>query len=239
VTDVDASQSVGAAAGTPSRVARPRPRAAGTAVLVFAVVGSGIAAQRLSPTDTGLQLLENALATTGALAVLILVFGPVSGAHFNPIVSVVSWRLDALAGRDVVPYSGAQVLGGCIGTVIANVTFGLDPVTISTTARAAGRLGLAEVIATAALLVVIFGCVRTGRAAVVPWAVGGWIGSAYFVMASTSFANPAVTIARTLSDTFAGIRPSSVPMFVGAQAIGAIVAIPAIRAWFPEPRRPS
>jgi glycerol uptake facilitator-like aquaporin len=208
--------------------------ALGTALLIIAVVGSGIMASRLSPSDLGLQLLQNAAATAGALVGLILMFGAVSGAHFNPVVTLVDRLLGAMSTRDAALYTVAQTVGGCIGAVIANLMFSLDPVTLSTHARSSGALWLSEVVATIGLLLVIFGCVRTGRAAMVPFAVGLWIGGAYFFTSSTSFANPAVTIARTLSDTFAGIKPSSAPMFIVMQLIGAILAFFLIRFLYPH-----
>jgi len=208
--------------------------ALGSALLIIAVVGSGIMASRLSPSDLGLQLLQNAAATAGALVGLILMFGAVSGAHFNPVVTLVDRLLGAMSARDAALYTVAQTVGGCIGAVIANLMFSLDPVTLSTNERSSGALWLSEVVATIGLLLVIFGCVRSGRAAMVPFAVGLWIGGAYFFTSSTSFANPAVTIARTLSDTFAGIKPSSAPMFIVMQVIGAILAFFLIRFFYPH-----
>jgi len=207
--------------------------ALGTGLLVVAVIGSGIMASRLSPADIGLQLLENAAATAGALVALILLFGAVSGAHLNPVVTLVDRSFGSITTVDASLYVLAQVAGGCLGAVVVNVMFGLPAVDWSTTARSAGGLWLSEVVATAGLLLVIHGCVRSGRAAAVPFAVAAWIGGAYWFTSSTSFANPAVTIARTLSDTFAGIRPSSVPMFVLMQLAGAVVAIALIRFFFP------
>ena len=207
--------------------------ALGTALLIVAVIGSGIMASQLSPTDVGLQLLENAAATAGALIGLILMFGAVSGAHFNPVVTLVDRLLGTISTRDAWLYAVAQTIGGCIGTVIANLMFSLPAVRLSTHARSSGALWLSEVVATIGLLLVIHGCVRTGRAAAVPFAVGVWIGGAYWFTSSTSFANPAVTIARMLSDTFAGIKPSSVPMFVLMQLVGAILAYGLIRFIYP------
>ena len=208
----------------------------GTALLVIAVVGSGIMARRLSPDDVGLELLENAAATAGALIGLILMFGAVSGAHFNPAVTLVDRLLGACSTRDAALYVVAQTIGGCGGTVIANLMFDVSAVKLSTQSRATGALWLSEVVATIGLLLVIHGCVRTGRATAVPFAVGAWIGGAYWFTSSTSFANPAVTIARTLSDTFAGIKPSSAPMFIVMQTIGALVAYSLIRYLYP-PRK--
>ena len=206
----------------------------GTAFLVIAVIGSGIMASRLSPTDVGLQLLENAAATAGALIGLILMFGAVSGAHFNPIVTFVDRLFGTMSTRDAGLYVIAQTVGGCIGAVIANLMFSLPAVEWSTHARSSGALWLSEVVATIGLLLVIHGCVRTGRSEAVPFAVGVWIGGAYWFTSSTSFANPAVTIARMLSDTFAGIKPSSAPMFIVMQFIGAVLAYRLIRFIYPH-----
>ena len=208
--------------------------AVGTALLIVAVVGSGIMASRLS-TDIGLQLLENAAATAAALIGLILVFGAVSGAHFNPIVTLVDRLFGSISTRDTILYTIAQTIGGSAGAVIANVMFELDPINISTHARSSGALWLSEVVATIGLLLVIHGCVRTGRADAVPFAVGVWIGGAYWFTSSTSFANPAVTIARMLSNSFAGIKPSSAPMFIVMQLIGGLLAFGLIRFIYPKP----
>jgi glycerol uptake facilitator-like aquaporin len=210
--------------------------ALGSALLIVAVVGSGIMAQRLSPDDIGLQLLENSFATAGALVGLILMFGAVSGAHFNPVVTIVDRLFGTLSTRDLVAYIGAQVVGACVGTVLANLMFELDAINTSSKERSSGALWLSEVIATIGLLLVIHGCVRTGRGSVVPFAVGAWIGGAHWFTSSTSFANPAVTIARTLSDSFAGIKPSSAPMFILMQFLGAGVACALIRFIYPAPR---
>jgi len=208
--------------------------AIGTGLLIIAVIGSGIMATNLSPDDVGLQLLENAAATAGALVGLILMFGAVSGAHFNPAVTLVDRLFGSISTRDAGLYVIAQTIGGCIGAVTANVMFSLPAVELSTKTRSSGALWLSEVIATIGLLLVIHGCVRTGRASVVPFAVGLWIGGAYFFTSSTSFANPAVTIARTLSDTFAGIKASSAPMFIVMLVIGAVVAFALIRFLYPR-----
>ena len=209
--------------------------ALGTAFLIVAVIGSGIMASQLSPTDVGLQLLENAAATAGALIGLILMFGAVSGAHFNPVVTLIDRLLGTTTTRDSVLYVAAQVAGGCVGAVVANLMFELPAVELSTKARSSPALWLSEVVATVGLLLVIQGCVRTGRARAVPFAVGAWIGGAYWFTSSTSFANPAVTVARTLSDTFAGIAPSSAPMFIVMQVIGAVIAFGLIRLFYPHP----
>jgi glycerol uptake facilitator-like aquaporin len=208
--------------------------AVGTGFLVMAVIGSGIMAQRLSPDDVGLQLLENAFATAGALVGLILMFGAVSGAHFNPVVTLTDRWFGTTSWRDAGLYIPAQVVGGCLGAMLANLMFDLPAIDLSTKERSSGALWLSEVVATVGLLLVIHGCVRTGRARVVPFAVAAWIGGAYFFTSSTSFANPAVTIARMLSDTFAGIDPGSVPMFVLMQLVGMVVAIGAIALFYPR-----
>ncbi len=197
----------------------------GTALLVAAVVGSGIMAQRLSPTDSGLALLENAIATGGALVVLIATLGPVSGAHFNPVVTLVDAWFGGIGRRDAAPYIVVQVLGACAGAILANLMFGLSAISVSTHERTGSGILLSEVVATFGLLLVILGLVRGGRSAWIAPAVAAYIVGAYWFTASTSFANPAVTIGRTLSDTFAGIAPSSVPGFVVAQCVGGVVAV--------------
>jgi glycerol uptake facilitator-like aquaporin len=196
----------------------------GTALLVAVVVGSGIFAQRLSR-DPGLQLLENSLATAGGLVALILAFGSVSGAHFNPAVSLADRLLGGLTNRELAAYIPAQVAGACCGAVLANLMFELDPITLSTHARSSGGLWLGEAVATFGLVLVILGVVRSGKAANAPFAVAGYIAAAYWFTSSTSFANPAVTIGRTLTDTFAGIEPTSAPAFIAAQIVGALVAV--------------
>jgi arsenate reductase len=211
--------------------------ALGTGLLIVAVIGSGIMASRLSPNDIGLELLENAAATAGALIGLILIFGAVSGAHFNPVVTLIDRAFGAISTRDTACYIGAQIIGGCLGAVVANLMFDLPAVDWSTKTRSSGALWLSEVVATVGLLLIIHGCVRSGRANVVAFAVGLWIGGAYWFTASTSFANPAVTIARTLSDTFAGIKPSSAPMFIVMQLTGAVIAYGLIRYLYPDPRK--
>ena len=206
----------------------------GTALLIVAVIGSGIMATRLSPTDVGLQLFENAFATAGALVGLILMFGAVSGAHFNPLVTVTDRMLGTVSSRDTVLYVVAQVVGACLGAMLANVMFELPAVDFSTHARSSGALWVSEIVATVGLLLVINGCVRTGRANVVPFAVGAWIAGAYWFTSSTSFANPAVTVARMLSDTFAGIEPASAPMFIVMQVVGMVIAFGLIRFFYPQ-----
>jgi arsenate reductase len=205
----------------------------GTGLLVVAVVGSGIMASRLSPDDVGLQLLENAAATAGALVALIWMLGAVSGAHFNPLVTLLDRSFGAISTGDASLYLAAQVAGGCLGAIVANLMFDLPAIDWSTKVRSSGGLWLSEVVATAGLLLVIHGCVRSGRANVVAVAVGVWIGGAYFFTSSTSFANPAVTVARTLSDSFAGIAPSSAPMFILMQFVGAGIALVLIRYLYP------
>ncbi len=212
--------------------------ALGSGLLIVAVIGSGIMASRLSPDDVGLQLLENAVATAGALIALIWTFGAVSGAHFNPVVTLVDRAYGGISTRDAGCYVAAQVVGACLGAVVANVMFSLPAVDWSTTQRSSGALWVSEVVATAGLLLVIHGCVRGGRADVVAVAVGVWIGGAYFFTSSTSFANPAVTVARTLSDSFAGIAPASAPMFVAMQLAGAVVAYGLIRVLHPDTAHP-
>jgi glycerol uptake facilitator-like aquaporin len=219
----------------PSLAARALAEGLGTGLLVATVVGSGIAAQQLSPDQPGLQLLENSTATALALVALILTFGPVSGAHFNPLVSLAERLGGKLDTRILGAYIAAQVAGGCLGAVAANLMFELPAVDWSTTERATGAHALAEVLATFGLLTVIFGVVHSARHAAIPVAVAGYIGAAYWFTSSTSFANPAVTVARTLSDTLAGIAPRSAPLFVAAQLTGALLAIGAARVLFPAP----
>ena len=206
----------------------------GTAFLLIAVIGSGIAAQRLSPGDTGLQLLENAIATGAALVALILAFGGVSGAHFNPLVTVADRVFGGVTNRDATGYVCVQVAGAAVGAVIANVMFDLPAVDWSTKVRDGSGLFLSEVVATLGLLLIVFGVVRSGRAVLAPFAVGAYITGAYFFTSSTSFANPAVTLARTLSDTFAGIAPESVPLFIAAQVVGCALAIALVRVLYPD-----
>jgi glycerol uptake facilitator-like aquaporin len=208
--------------------------AVGTGLLVAVVVGSGIFAERLSPDDQGLQLLENSTATALGLMALILAFGKVSGAHFNPVVTLADRFLGGVGTRRAVAYIGAQIAGGCAGAVVANLMFDLPAIEWSTHTRSGGGLWLGEVVATFGLLTVILGVVRSGRTATAPFAVGAYIGAAYWFTSSTSFANPAVTVARTLTDTFAGIRPGSVPLFVVAQCVGATAAVALARFLHPS-----
>ncbi len=204
----------------------------GTAFLVATVIGSGIAATRLSPGDVGLQLLENSLATGAVLVALILTLQPVSAA-FNPVVSLAEWALGLLSLREAAVLAVGQVAGGVLGAVVANLMFDLDAVTFSTHERSGGGLWLGEVVATLGLLVVIFGAVHSGRTETIAYGVGGWITAAYWFTSSTSFANPAVTIARMFSDTFAGIEPASVPMFVLMQLVGAALAVALVKLLYP------
>jgi glycerol uptake facilitator-like aquaporin len=205
----------------------------GTLYLVTAVVGSGIAAHRLSPSDQGLQLLENAVVTGAALVALILALGPVSAA-FNPVVTLAERLLGAISTRDAVAYLVAQLAGGAVGAMLANLMFDLSAVQISTHHRDGSGLLLAEVVATFGLLIVIFGIARSGRHSSIAYAVGGYITAAYWFTSSTSFANPAVTLARTLSNTFAGIAPASVGAFIAMQIVGALLAVGAVRLLFPD-----
>ncbi len=219
------------------RVSAPLPRRLlaeflGSAFLAAIVIGSGIAAQQLS-TDTGIQLLENAAATAAGLFTIILMFGPVSGGHFNPVVSIVDAVFGGIARRDAAAYAAVQVAGCAAGAVLANAMFAVAAVSISANHRASPAHLLAEVVATFGLLLVIFSLARSGRAATAPAAVGAYIGAAYWFTSSTSFANPAISVGRTLSDTFAGIAPASVPGFVVAQAVGGLLAIAAIRVLYP------
>ena len=207
---------------------------AGTALLVAVVVGSGIAAQRLSPADVGLQLLENAAATAAGLVAIIVAVGPVSGAHLNPIVTLADRVLGGAIGwGEAAGYVIAQVAGGICGAVVANLMYALPAVQWSTKARSGGNLWIAEAVATFGLLLVIFGAVRSRRASLAPVAIGAYIGAAYFFTSSTSFANPAVTIGRMFSNTFTGIRPSSAPGFIGFQVVGGIVAVATVRFLYP------
>jgi len=208
----------------------------GTALLVAGVVGSGVAAAQLSPNDVGLQLLENTAATVGVLVAVILALGAVSGAHLNPVVTLADRWFGGVTTHEVLAYLPAQVVGACIGSVVANVMFDLRAIELSTKHRASGAHLVAEVVATFGLVLVIFGVVRSGRSAAAPFAVGAYIGGAYFFTSSTSFANPAVTLARTLSDTFAGIAPASAPGFIAAQAFGAAIAVAAVAALYPSIR---
>ena len=203
-----------------------------TALLVAAVVGSGIAAQTLSPNDVGLQLLENTIATAGALFAIIVAFAPISGSHLNPVVTIVDCAIGRRSWSDAIAYIPAQVIGAIVGAIVANVMFDRAAIETSTKVREGSNIYFAELVATFGLVLVIFLLVRTGRAmesvVVVPAAVAGYITAAYWFTSSTSFANPAVTIGRAFSDTFAGIAPASVPPFIVAQIIGAALALGAV-----------
>jgi len=205
----------------------------GSAFLAALVIGSGIAAQTLSPGDVGLQLFENAAATAAGLFAIILMFGPVSGGHFNPVVSLTDARFRGISWRDALAYAPAQI-GGCIaGAVVANLMFELAAVSISTHHRASPAHDFSEVIATAGLILVIFALARTRRIHIAPAAVGAYIGAAYFFTSSASFANPAITVGRMFSNSFAGIAPASAPSFIAAQLVGGLVAVVALLALYP------
>jgi len=208
---------------------RPAAEFLGTGFLVLSVVGSGIMAERLSD-DIGIQLLANAFATAGALLALILALGPVSGAHINPAVSVAERLRGGLDDIALAAYVTAQIGGGICGTIAANVMFDLSPISVSGKERAGANLVFSEFVATIGLLIVIYGVVTTAKPTLAAATVAGYIGGAYFFTSSTSFANPAVTIARTLSDTFAGIAPADAPAFVAAQLVAAVVGV-ALIGW--------
>ncbi|MBO0836384.1 MAG: aquaporin family protein [Actinobacteria bacterium] len=210
---------------------------AGSAFLTAVVIGSGIAAVRLSPGDTGLELLENAAATAAGLYAIILMFGPVSGGHFNPVVSFVDAAFGGLRWRDAAAYLPAQVAGCIAGAVIANLMFGIQAVSISGKDRASAAHFLGEIVATLGLILVIMALARSGRSSSAPAAVGAYIGAAYFFTSSASFANPAITVGRMFSNTFAGIAPASGPAFIGAQIIGGAAAFGLVRALYPEVTR--
>lgn len=205
----------------------------GTAFLLAGVVGSGIMAENLTD-DVGLQLLQNAFATAGVLVALILALGPASGAHFNPAVTIADRVFGGIDTRTAAAYVVAQVSGGIVGVMTANLMFDLSVVDWSTKDRSGGHMVFAEGIATLGLLLVIFGVVRSGKPTLAAFSVGGYIGGAYYFTSSTSFANPAVTVARMFSDTFAGIEPASAPGFVAAQLVATAVAIGLIRVIYPD-----
>ncbi len=229
---------------TPTLASLPLPRRGfaefvGTGLLVAVVVGSGIAAQRLAPGQVGLQLLINSLVTVFGLAVLILLLGPVSGAHLNPVVSVADWLLGRRAGTglkhgDLSIYMGAQTAGALVGAVLANVMFELAPVQLAATSRGGVGQWVGEVVATAGLVAVIFALARSGRAGLSAAGVAGWIGAAYWFTSSTSFANPAVTAGRIFSDTFAGIAPGSAPAFIAAQVLGGALGVGLVVVLYPS-----
>jgi glycerol uptake facilitator-like aquaporin len=208
----------------------------GSAGLVAVVIGSGIAAQRLSA-DSGLRLLENALVTGAGLVALILAFGPVSGGHFNPVITLADRVFGGVTTHQMLAYLPAQFAGGVVGAIAANLMFSLPAVSVSTHVRSSGGLWLSEALATFGLVVLVFGLVRAGRGAMAPFAVGAYITAAYWWSSSTSFANPMIDVARMLSDTFAGIAPSSVPMFVLMQLIGAAAAVLAVALLYPDVAR--
>ena len=206
----------------------------GSAFLAAVVVGSGIAAQQLSPGNVGLELLENAAATAAGLYAIILMVGPVSGAHLNPVVSFVDAAFGGLSWRTALAYLPMQVAGCVGGAVVANVMFSQPAITISTRHRATGAHFASEVVATTGLVLVIFALARSGRGHSAPAAVGTYIGSAYFFTSSTSFANPAITVGRMFSDTFSGIAPTSAPAFIAAQIVGGLVALVLVKALYPD-----
>ena len=206
----------------------------GSAFLAAIVIGSGIAAQQLSPGAVGLELFENAVATAAGLFAIILMFGPISGGHFNPVVSFVDASFGGLRWGEAAAYLPVQVAGCISGAVVANIMFSKAALSISTKHRASGAHFFSEIVATLGLLLVIFALARTGRGRMAAAAVGAYIGAAYFFTSSTSFANPAITIGRMFSNTFAGIAPSSAPSYIGAQVVGGLVAIGAIKALYPN-----
>lgn len=205
----------------------------GTALLLIAVVGSGIAAQRLSPGNVGLELLENSIATAAGLVAIILAVGPISGAHLNPVVTLADRAFGGVGAAVAAVYVAAQLVGGVVGAVLANLMFALPAVQLATKPRLGINLWLGEVVATFGLILVIFGVVRSGRSATAPFAVAAYIAGAYWFTSSTSFANPAVTVARMLSDTFTGISPASAPAFILAQLLGAALAIGTVWLLYP------
>jgi glycerol uptake facilitator-like aquaporin len=205
----------------------------GSALLATIVVGSGIAAQRYSPNDIGLDLFENAAATAAGLFAIIVVFRPVSGAHFNPVVSFVDAAFGGLRWGTAVWYLPAQCAGCITGSVIANLMFSDAAVSFSTHQRGTGAHFLSEIVATAGLILVIFATARGGQSRNTPAAVGAYIGAAYFFTSSTSFANPAIAVGRMFSNTFSGIAPSSVPVFVFAEVVGGVMAFAMIKALYP------
>src|SRR3984893_1172983 len=218
---------------TPPLARRLLAELLGSAFLAALVIGSGIAAQMLSPNDVGLELFENAAATAAGLYTIILMFGPVSGGHFNPVVSLADASFGGIRWRDAIFYIPAQVAGCVLGAVVANGMFSLAAISISTHHRASPAHLFSEAIATAGLLLVIFSLARSKRANTIPAAVGAYIGAAYFFTSSASFANPAISIGRMFSNTFAGIAPASAPAYIVAQALGGIAAIVIVRALYP------
>jgi glycerol uptake facilitator-like aquaporin len=219
---------------TPPLARRLLAELLGSAFLAALVIGSGIAAQTLSPGDVGLELFENAATTAAGLYTIILMFGPVSGGHFNPVVSLADASFGGIGWRDALAYIPAQVVGCVLGAITANGMFSLAAISISTHHRATGAHLFSEVIATAGLLLVIFSLARSKRATTIPAAVGAYIGAAYFFTSSASFANPAITVGRMFSNTFAGIAPASVPGYVVAQLAGALAALALLRILYPD-----
>ncbi|MEW1953177.1 aquaporin [Terrabacter sp. NPDC080008] len=209
----------------------------GSAFLVAAVIGSGAAASRLSPHDVGLQLLENSIVTGAVLVALILALHPVS-ASFNPVITALERVLGAITSRVAVALICAQLAGAVTGAVIANLMFDLPAVSLSTHTRTGSGLWLGEVVATLGLVLIVFGTLRGTESSRVAYAVGGYITGAYWFTSSTSFANPAVTLARTLSDTFAGIAPASVPVFILAQLLGGAAGLGVLTLLHPRRREP-
>jgi glycerol uptake facilitator-like aquaporin len=205
----------------------------GSLLLAAIVIGSGIAAQTLSPHAVGLELFENAAATAAGLYALILIFGSVSGAHFNPVISFVDAAFGGISWRHAGSYLLAQVAGCSSGAVVANLMFSHPAVTLSMHHRATSAHALAEVVATAGLVLLIFSLARSGQGSKTPSAVGAYIGAAYFFTSSSSFANPAIAVGRMLSNTFAGIAPSSVPLFAGAEIVGGVLAFVLVKVLFP------
>ena len=210
----------------------------GTAFLVAAVVGSGIAAQRLSPGDVGLQLLENSIATGAVLVALILALQPVS-ASFNPVVTLAERILGLVTTATAAALVAAQLAGALLGVVVANLMFDLEAVSVSGHERGGSGQLLGEVVAALGLVLIVFGTLRSTRPETVAFAVGGYIAAAYWFTSSTSFANPAVTIGRMFSDTFAGIAPGSVPGFIGAQVLGGLIAVALVSWLYPQIREPA
>jgi len=227
----------GLAATRPALPRRLLAELLGSAFLAATVVGSGIAARHLSPGDVGLELFENATATAAGLYTYISMFGPISGAHFNPVVSFVDAAWGSMRWRDAFGYLAAQVAGCVGGAIAANLMFSQALVSFSARYRASGAHFLSEVIATFGLVLVIFGLSRAGRSRSVPAAVGSYIGAAYFFTSSTSLANPAIALGRMFSNSFAGIAPSSVPLFVGAEALGGALALGALKLLYPQHAR--
>ncbi len=217
----------------PSLASKLTAEFVGTAFLLAGVVGSGIMAENLSE-DVGLQLFQNAVATAGVLVALILALGPASGAHFNPAVTIADRLLGGIDNKTAGLYIVVQIVGGIVGVIVANLMFDLSAINWSTKDRSSGNLVFAEGIATIGLLLVIYGVVRSGKSTLAAFSVGGYIAGAYYFTSSTSFANPAVTIARTFSDTFAGIEPASAPAFIGAQLVATVVGVAIIKVIYPD-----